>query len=107
VHTSRNGWAPRRTPEGAIRTVRYWFPVIAGLSLLFAGALLVGLLTGAWGDEPKNIARWIGVVMFTVLGIGVTWARVLAMREIRSGRYPRTPEPDQASAHSQHRRFDG
>ncbi|ANC31853.1 hypothetical protein [Isoptericola dokdonensis] len=90
MHTRRTG---RRTPEGAIRTVRFWLPVVATVSFLLAGALLVGLLTDAWGDEPKNVARWFGVVMTTGLGVTATWVRVLAMREIRSGRYPRAPGP--------------
>ncbi|UTT58927.1 hypothetical protein [Cellulosimicrobium cellulans] len=61
----------------------------ATIALLVAVSLLVGLLTGAWAGESKNVARWIGVVAFGGVGIFTIWVRALAMREIRSGRYPR------------------
>ncbi|MCB7136059.1 hypothetical protein [Cellulosimicrobium marinum] len=77
-----------RTPEGAIRLVKYWLPVIATLSLGIAALLLGGLLTGAWEGEGKNAARWFGVVTGTALGVFAIWVRVLAMRKIRSGEYP-------------------
>ncbi|WP_251149808.1 hypothetical protein [Cellulosimicrobium sp. Marseille-Q4280] len=78
----------RRTPEGAVRFVRYWLPVMGTIALVVAVALLVGLLTGAWAGESKNVARWIGVVAFGGVGIFAWVTRGLAMRQIRSGAYP-------------------
>ena len=71
-----------------MRFVRYWLPVGATIALVVAAALLVGLLTGAWAGESKNVARWIGVVAFGGVGIFALWVRALAMRQIRAGKYP-------------------
>ncbi len=77
-----------RTPQGAVRFVRYWLPVMAGVALTVSVALLVGLLTGAWAGEAKNPARWVGVVTFGGFGVFAAVTRSLAMGKIRSGQYP-------------------
>jgi len=71
-----------------VRFVRYWLPVLGTIALLVAVALLVGLLTGAWAGESKNVARWIGVVVFGGFAVFAFRVRTLVMRRLRSGQPP-------------------
>lgn len=82
--------------EGTVRPSR-WRPflVIAGLALTFSVVTLVGSLLLALAGLPQDVLRWAGIVVLTLIGVGLIVPKFQHLLELPFSKIPqRYVSPD-------------
>lgn len=91
------GAASARTGEDGAKKPSRWRPflVIAGLALSFSLVTLVGSLLLALLGLPQDVLRWAGIVVLTLIGLGLIIPRFQHILELPFSKIPqRYVSPD-------------
>jgi cytochrome c biogenesis protein CcdA/thiol-disulfide isomerase/thioredoxin len=84
------GAASARTGEGSAKKPSRWRPflVIAGLALSFSVVTLVGSLLLSLLGLPQDVLRWAGIVVLTIIGLGLIIPKFQHLLELPFSKVP-------------------
>ncbi len=79
-----------RTGDPAVKPVSRWRPflVIAGLVISFSSVALIGSSLLALLHLPQDVLRWAGIVVLTLIGVGLIVPRIEQLLEAPFSRIP-------------------
>lgn len=90
IFLSGGAGSARNGESGEVRRPSRWRPflVIAGLALSFSVVTLVGSLLLALLGLPQDVLRWAGIVVLTLIGIGLILPRFQHLLELPFSKIP-------------------
>ncbi|GHF19899.1 cytochrome c biogenesis protein DipZ [Pseudolysinimonas yzui] len=90
IFLSGGAASARNGESGEVRRPSRWRPflVIAGLALSFSVVTLVGSLLLALLGLPQDVLRWAGIVVLTLIGIGLIVPRFQHLLELPFSKIP-------------------